>query len=124
MKPLERITVVPGKCGGHPCLRGTRFRVMDSLELLAVGASHDEILRGYASCKRGLKSAAGSVELDGMHVGGWSGFADGTDFSRFARPGRPQFRALIHVSSHFVTRGEKAGVRQSAIHTNQQTTNR
>ncbi len=48
MKPLERITVEPGKCGGRPCIRGTRFRVMDLLELLAAGASHDEILRDYA----------------------------------------------------------------------------
>jgi uncharacterized protein (DUF433 family) len=48
MKPLERITVEPGKCGGRPCIRGTRFRVMDLLELLASGASHEEILRDYA----------------------------------------------------------------------------
>ena len=48
MKPLERITVEPGKCGGRPCIRGTRFRVKDLLELLAAGASHEEILRDYA----------------------------------------------------------------------------
>ena len=48
MKPLERITVEPGKCGGRPCIRGTRFRVMDLLELLAAGASHEEILHDYA----------------------------------------------------------------------------
>ncbi len=48
MKPLERITVEPGKCGGRPCIRGTRFRVMDLLELLAAGASQEEILRDYA----------------------------------------------------------------------------
>ena len=48
MNPLERITVEPGKCGGRPCIRGTRFRVMDLLELLAAGASHEEILRDYA----------------------------------------------------------------------------
>lgn len=47
MKPLERITVESGKCGGRPCIRGTRFRVMDLLELLAAGASHEEILRDY-----------------------------------------------------------------------------
>lgn len=46
--PLERITVEPGKCGGRPCIRGTRLRVMDLLELLAAGASHEEILRDYA----------------------------------------------------------------------------
>lgn len=48
MKPIERITVEPGKCGGRPCIRGTRFRVMDLIELLAAGASHEEILRDYA----------------------------------------------------------------------------
>ena len=48
MKPLERITVEAGKCGGRPCIRGTRFRVMDLLELLAAGASQEEILRDYA----------------------------------------------------------------------------
>lgn len=48
MKLLERITVEPGKCGGRPCIRGTRFRVMDLLELLAAGASHEEILRDCA----------------------------------------------------------------------------
>lgn len=48
MKPLERITVEPGKCGGRPCIRSTRLRVMDLLELLAAGASHEEILRDYA----------------------------------------------------------------------------
>jgi uncharacterized protein (DUF433 family) len=45
---LGRISVEPGKCGGRPCIRGTRFRVMDLLELLAAGASREEILRDYA----------------------------------------------------------------------------
>jgi uncharacterized protein (DUF433 family) len=48
MDLLDRITVEPGKCGGRPCLRGTRLRVMDVLELLAAGASHEEILADYA----------------------------------------------------------------------------
>ena len=48
MPLLERITVEPGKCGGHPCIRGTRLRVLDVLELLATGASHEEILADYA----------------------------------------------------------------------------
>ena len=47
MEAVDRITVEPGKCGGRPCIRGTRFRVMDLLELLAAGASHEEILRDY-----------------------------------------------------------------------------
>ncbi len=45
---MRRITVEPGKCGGRPCIRGQRIRVTDILELLAQGASHDEILADYA----------------------------------------------------------------------------
>ena len=45
MNPLlSRITVEPGKCGGRPCIRGYRLRVKDVLELLAHGASWEEIL--------------------------------------------------------------------------------
>jgi uncharacterized protein (DUF433 family) len=47
VNPLDRITVEPGKCGGRPCIRGTRLRVMDVLELLAADASRDEILADY-----------------------------------------------------------------------------
>jgi uncharacterized protein (DUF433 family) len=44
---LKRVTIEPGKCGGRPCLRGTRMRVTDILQLLSAGASHDEILQDY-----------------------------------------------------------------------------
>jgi uncharacterized protein (DUF433 family) len=47
MNALDRITLQPGLCGGRPCIRGHRFRVVDLLELLAAGASHEEILRDY-----------------------------------------------------------------------------
>lgn len=47
MPPLERITIEPGKCGGRPCIRGLRIRVKDVLGLLAVGASHQEILEDH-----------------------------------------------------------------------------
>ena len=47
MKLLERITIEPGKCGGRPCIRGYRFRVSDLLELIASGASREEILEDY-----------------------------------------------------------------------------
>jgi uncharacterized protein (DUF433 family) len=49
---LKRITVEAGKCGGRPCIRGQRIRVSDILELLANGASHEEILADYASLER------------------------------------------------------------------------
>jgi uncharacterized protein (DUF433 family) len=44
---LRRITVEDGKCGGRPCIRGFRIRVSDVLELLAAGASFEEILTDY-----------------------------------------------------------------------------
>ena len=50
MKPerLVRITVDPKQCGGRPCIRGFRIRVTDILELLASGATHEEILADYS----------------------------------------------------------------------------
>jgi uncharacterized protein (DUF433 family) len=49
---LSRITIEPGKCGGKPCIRGMRMRVSDILDLLAAGASFEEILRDYAFLER------------------------------------------------------------------------
>ena len=40
----SRITVDPEQCGGRPCIRGMRIRVIDVLDLLAAGLSHQEIL--------------------------------------------------------------------------------
>ena len=45
---LKRITVEEGNYGGRPCIRGQRIRVTDVVQLLANGASHDEILDDYA----------------------------------------------------------------------------
>ena len=47
MSLLDRITIDPEQCGGRPCIRGMRIRVTDVLELLASGASREEILRDY-----------------------------------------------------------------------------
>ncbi len=46
---LQRITVEAGKCGGRPCIRGMRIRVTDILELLAHGATAEEILADHPS---------------------------------------------------------------------------
>jgi uncharacterized protein (DUF433 family) len=43
----DRITVEPGKCGGRPCIRGLRIRVKDVLDMLAGGATREEILHDY-----------------------------------------------------------------------------
>ena len=42
--PLERITVDPERCGGRPCVRGMRIRVVDVLDLLASGLSSEDVL--------------------------------------------------------------------------------
>jgi uncharacterized protein (DUF433 family) len=49
---LNRITVETGKCGGRPCIRGLRIRVTDVLELLAAGASYEEVLADYPYLER------------------------------------------------------------------------
>ena len=40
----ERITVDPEQCGGRPCIRGMRIRVIEVLDLLAGGLTHKEVL--------------------------------------------------------------------------------
>ena len=47
MSELHRITTRPEQCGGRPCIRGMRVRVKDVLDLLAAGASREEILADY-----------------------------------------------------------------------------
>jgi uncharacterized protein (DUF433 family) len=47
MSHLDRITFDPKQCGGRPCIRGMRIRVVDVLELLAAGVSESEILQDY-----------------------------------------------------------------------------
>jgi len=41
---FDRITVNPRQCGGRPCIRGIRIRVIDILELLAAGLSFEQII--------------------------------------------------------------------------------
>ncbi len=40
----ERITINSEQCGGRPCIRGMRIRVVDILELLASGLSVQQVL--------------------------------------------------------------------------------
>jgi uncharacterized protein (DUF433 family) len=47
MAAIERITVNGEVCGGRPCIRGLRVRVKDILDLLAAGATREEILIDY-----------------------------------------------------------------------------
>ena len=41
---VDRITVDPEQCGGRPCVRGMRIRVVDVLDLLANGLGVEEIV--------------------------------------------------------------------------------
>lgn len=44
---LHRIWVDPSRCGGKPCIRGHRIWVSLILDLLASGASTQDILEDY-----------------------------------------------------------------------------
>jgi uncharacterized protein (DUF433 family) len=41
---LDRITFNQEQCGGRPCIRGMRIRVVDVLDLLAAGLSAEQVL--------------------------------------------------------------------------------
>ncbi len=47
MSALDRITVSPEVCGGRPFIRGLRIAVKDVLDLLAAGATREEMLADY-----------------------------------------------------------------------------
>ncbi len=47
MSYMDRITFNPKQCGGRPCIRGMRIRVLDVLDLLAAGVPEKEILEDY-----------------------------------------------------------------------------
>jgi uncharacterized protein (DUF433 family) len=53
MSEIQRITVDPGQCGGRPCIRSLRIRVKDVLDLLAAGATREEILEDYPALEDG-----------------------------------------------------------------------
>lgn len=44
---LDRITVNPAQCGGRPCIRGMRIRVMDILDMLSGGMTAEQILADF-----------------------------------------------------------------------------
>ena len=67
MNTLDRITIKKGLCGGRPTIRGLRIRVQDILDLLAAGASRQEILTDYpyledADITAALRYAARSMD--------------------------------------------------------------
>ncbi|MFO7870887.1 MAG: DUF433 domain-containing protein [Kiritimatiellia bacterium] len=54
----ERITIDPNVCHGKPCIKGTRIMVSNILNLLANGASEQEIIKGYPELSHEDISAA------------------------------------------------------------------
>ena len=54
----ERITTNPKQCGGRPCIRGMRIRVVDVLDLLAAGLSREQILEEMPDLEVGDIEAA------------------------------------------------------------------
>lgn len=65
---LERITINPEQCGGRPCIRGTRLRVSDVLELLAAGAPFEEIMEDYAIEREDILAALRYAALQTDHT--------------------------------------------------------
>jgi uncharacterized protein (DUF433 family) len=49
---IKRITVDPRQCGGRPCIRGMRIRVIDVLDLLASGLTQDQVLEELPDLER------------------------------------------------------------------------
>jgi uncharacterized protein (DUF433 family) len=43
-KLLSRTTMNSAQCGGKPCIRGLRIRVVDILDLMSAGLSHAQIM--------------------------------------------------------------------------------
>jgi uncharacterized protein (DUF433 family) len=58
MSELHRITISPDRCGGRPTVRGLRVRVNDILDMLAAGASREEILEDFPCLEDGDITAA------------------------------------------------------------------
>jgi uncharacterized protein (DUF433 family) len=58
MSETYRIIVDPHRCSGRPCLRILRIRVKDVLDLLAAGATREEILEDYPLLEAGDITAA------------------------------------------------------------------
>ncbi len=73
MSKTHRITIDPSRCGGRPCLRGLRIRLKDVLDLLAAGATREEVLEDYpllgtADITAALEYAARQSDHTVLHV--------------------------------------------------------
>jgi uncharacterized protein (DUF433 family) len=50
---MARISIVPGRRSGQPCIRGLRVTVWDVLDMLASGMTEAEILDDYPYLEKG-----------------------------------------------------------------------
>ncbi len=55
---MDRITVNTEQCGGRPCIRGMRIRVIDILDLFAAGLTPEQILEEMPDLEREDLTAA------------------------------------------------------------------
>jgi uncharacterized protein (DUF433 family) len=62
---IKRISLNPEQCGGQPCIRGLRVRVIDVLALVAVGLTVEEIIEE-------LPDLEAVVKLMGQEANGFS----------------------------------------------------
>ena len=65
--PFDRITIEPGKMGGHPCIRGMRITVRRVLEILATYPDRRELFADFpdleeADLQQALSFAAATVD--------------------------------------------------------------
>lgn len=51
-KNASRITINNDQCGGRPCIRGLRIRVIDILDLLANGLTHQQIVDEFPDLEK------------------------------------------------------------------------
>ncbi len=63
----KRITVNIDQCGGRPCIRGLRIRVVDILDLLANGLTQQDVLEEFPDLEAedivaSIKYARGKID--------------------------------------------------------------
>ena len=63
---LSRITINPEQCGGRPCIRGMRIRVIDILELLAAGLTPEEVIEELPDLE--LEDVQASLHYAAQHL--------------------------------------------------------
>jgi len=49
---MDRVTINPEQCGGRPCVRGMRIRVVDILDLFVAGLAAEQILEEMPDLER------------------------------------------------------------------------